>query len=36
VDAPLALGRFALNAVASQAALTDQGVSWLFELLHHD
>jgi len=32
-DAPLPLGRFRLNAVASQAAMMDKGVTWLFGVL---
>lgn len=30
IDAPLPLGRFRLNAVASRAAMMDAGLAWLF------
>jgi DNA-binding transcriptional LysR family regulator len=33
VDAPLPLGRFGINAVASKAAMMDAGLAWLFGLL---
>lgn len=33
VDAPLALGRFRLNAVAPKAAMMDAGLFWLFDAL---
>lgn len=33
VDAPLALGRFRLNAVAPQAAMMDRGLAWLLGVL---
>jgi DNA-binding transcriptional LysR family regulator len=33
VEAPLELPRFRLNAVAPKAAMTDQGLAWLFDLL---
>jgi len=32
-EAPLPLGRFRLNAVASKAALMEEGLAWLFALL---
>jgi DNA-binding transcriptional LysR family regulator len=32
-EAPLPIGRFRLNAVASKAALMDDGLAWLFALL---
>lgn len=32
-EAPLPLGRFRVNAVASKAALMDEGLAWLFALL---
>jgi DNA-binding transcriptional LysR family regulator len=33
VDAPLQLGRFRLNAVASKAAMMDVGLAWLLDVL---
>ena len=33
VEAPLALGRFRLNAVAPKVAMMDMGLSWLFDVL---
>jgi hypothetical protein len=33
LDAPLQRGRFQLNAAASKAAMMDQGLAWLFDLL---
>jgi DNA-binding transcriptional LysR family regulator len=33
LDAPLPLGRFRINAVASKAAMMDAGLAWLFEML---
>lgn len=33
LDAPLPLGRFRLNAVASGAAMADAGLAWLFDRL---
>ncbi len=32
-EAPVPLGRFRLNAVASKAAMLDEGLAWLFALL---
>ena len=33
VEAPLPLGRFRLNAVSPSAAMTDVGLTWLFDVL---
>lgn len=33
LEAPLPLGRFRLNAVASKAAMMDMGLAWLFDVL---
>jgi DNA-binding transcriptional LysR family regulator len=33
LDAPLPLGRFRINAIASKAAMMDAGLAWLFGLL---
>lgn len=33
VEAPLPLGRFALNAVAPKSAMMDVGLAWLFNVL---
>lgn len=33
VDLPVPLGRYRLNAIASKAAMTDIGLSWLFDVL---
>jgi DNA-binding transcriptional LysR family regulator len=33
VESPIPFGRFNLNAVASKAALADEGVAWVFNAL---